>query len=95
MTEPNTQTNEAEQMLLFDCDERHPNHWSLHWGGMPELVQEDLTSARKLIVHFRSEEDVQAFAELIQQEISARQPSLWFPAMANRVASDKRWQGTK
>ena len=63
--------------------------------GMPELLQEDLSSFRKIFVHFRSDEDVAAFAALIGQQITPKQPSLWYPEMHHRIASNKRWIGTK
>lgn len=58
---------------------------------MPEFVMEDQTSDRKLVVHFRNSEDVQKFAELIEQDISPKQQSLWYPYMPPRKYSDKRY----
>lgn len=49
------------------------------WVGMPEFVNDDLTSYRKIIVHFRSDEDVAEFARLIGQRISDKTKSIWFP----------------
>lgn len=51
---------------------------------MPEFVQEDLTSHRKIVVHFRNDEDVAAFAELLQQDITPKQKALWYPPMEPR-----------
>lgn len=63
--------------------------WKEEWKDMPEFVQEDLTSYRKIFVHFRNDEDVQKFAELINQRITPKQKSLWFPYMAPRRYADK------
>jgi hypothetical protein len=68
--------------------------WKEEWKDMPEFEQEDLTSYRKIIVHFRNEEDVQAFAELIGQKITPKQKALWYPYMpprryANKIYVDK------
>lgn len=51
------------------------------WQGMPEFTNEDITSHRRLIVHFRSDEDVAAFAKLVGQahRIHERTKSIWFP----------------
>lgn len=57
---------------------------SEHWVGMPEFIQRDLTSYRKVIVHFRSDEDVGKFSELIGQKITLRQKALWYPYMPPR-----------
>ena len=47
------------------------------WDGMPEFVMEDQSSKRKVVVHFRNEEDVQKFAKLMDQTITPKQKSLW------------------
>lgn len=61
------------------------------WKGMPEFEMEDLTSKRKLILHFRSEDDVEKFATLIGQDITAKQASLWYPYMPPRTIADKHY----
>jgi len=45
---------------LFD----EPFDWMEEWKDMPEYINEDLSSKRQIIVHFRNDEDVQEFAEL-------------------------------
>lgn len=74
---------------LFDDFE---NDWQKEWKGMPEFVQEDLTSHRKIIVHFRNNEDVKRFAELLGQKITPKQPSLWFPEMQPRRYAHLRYE---
>jgi hypothetical protein len=54
------------------------------WVGMPEFKSQDQTSHRKIIVHFRNDEDVEKFAELMGQKITRKQPSLWYPYMPPR-----------
>jgi hypothetical protein len=66
--------------------------WQEHWQDMPEFVQEDLRSFRKIVVHFRNQEDVDAFAELIGQTLSPKQPSTWFPKQEHRKASHLRYE---
>lgn len=51
------------------------------WRGMPEYQQADLTSARKIIVHFTREADVVNFAALVKQRISDRTRFIWYPAV--------------
>jgi len=68
------------------------NKQNKEWQGMPEFHQEDLSSKRKIIVHFRSDEDVQTFSELVGQKITPKQPSLWFPYMPPRKASHLIYQ---
>jgi hypothetical protein len=73
---------------LFDDFE---NEWQKEWKDMPEFIQEDLTSFRKIIIHFRNNEDVKEFAELLGIKITPKQPSLWFPEMPIRRASHLRY----
>jgi len=49
------------------------------WNGMPEFENEDQGSFRKLVVHFKSQEDVDAFAELLGQKVFPRAQYIWFP----------------
>lgn len=49
------------------------------WSGMPEYENEDLSSHRKVIVHFANEDDAQAFARLIGQELTDKTKVIWFP----------------
>lgn len=49
------------------------------WQGMPEFEQEDLTAYRSIHVHFKNTEHVQAFAELIGQDLSEKTRSVWYP----------------
>lgn len=65
--------------------------WKEEWKDMPEFHQEDLTSKRKIVIHFRNDEDVEEFAKLINQEITPKQKSTWFPYMAPRKASHLRY----
>ena len=65
--------------------------WKEEWKGMPEFIQEDLTSFRKIIVHFKCQEDVDTFAKLIGQKITPKSPSLWYPKYEIRRYADKRY----
>lgn len=65
--------------------------WRDHWRGMPEFVQEDLRSARQIIVHFRSDDDARKFAEIIGQRITPKQKSIWFPELVMRRKAHLRY----
>ncbi len=45
---------------------------------MPEYTQEDV-SGRPIIVRFKNDEDVQAFAKLIGQTITEKTKFIWYP----------------
>ena len=79
-----------EQNLLFE-DLVFKEPWEDDWQDMPEFIQEDLSSYRKIIVHFRNSEDVKKFSKLIGQAITPKQPSLWYPEMKHRITTDKEY----
>ena len=65
-------------------------NWKNEWQDMPEFEMEDLSSFRKIVVHFRNQEDIDKFAELIGQKIT-KAPSLWYPEWKKRRYADKRY----
>lgn len=69
--------SEPEQNLLFDI----PPDWSEKWKGMPGYDHVDQESARDLILHFRNDADIQAFAELTGQKITDQTKSMWYPPL--------------
>lgn len=56
-----------------------PDNPNEHWQGMPAFEQEDLTSFRSIHLHFKTQEDIDTFAELIGQKIGEKTRSLWYP----------------
>ena len=44
--------------------------WKKEWQDMPEFKMKDLTSFRKIVVHFRNQKDIDDFAKLIKQKIT-------------------------
>jgi len=68
-----------KQLGMFDTGE----WWADHWQGMPEFVQEDLQPEQTLLVHFKSEEDRLAFAELVNQKITHATKYIWYPEVKN------------
>jgi len=73
-----------EQNSLFEnLDESFRDEWV----NMPEYVQEDLTPYRVINVRFKNENDVALFEKLMQQKITEKQKTLWFPFAEPRRAS--------
>jgi hypothetical protein len=54
------------------------------WKGMPEFVQEDQRPFQKIIVNFKTKEDVDAFSKLIGHKLSYRADTIWFPFRPNQ-----------
>lgn len=70
-------TQNNNQLSFVDHDE----WWKEHWMGMPEFNQDDTKPWKSIHVHFRSYDDLQAFAELIGQRMTANTPFVWYPLM--------------
>ena len=74
-----------------DDDATHPNHWSKHWIGMPEYVQKTKETYKTLYVHFRNAEDYEAFAKVIDQALTEKTKSIWYPALTRDANALMRW----
>ena len=57
-------------------------------AGTAEDTNEDLTSEFKAHVHFRNEDDLQAFEELVGQTIPRNTWAIWYPEAERLDASD-------
>lgn len=65
--------------------------WEKEWVGMPEFVQEDLLPKFSVKVNFETEADMYAFAKLVNQKITFKTQSIWFPKADIATAADKLW----
>lgn len=79
----------AEFLGIDDSDDEVL--WRKHWIGMPEFVQENNESYKKIYVHFRNEEDYQEFAKLVDQKMTEKTKSIWYPAADFGKNSLCRW----
>lgn len=61
------------------------------WEGMPEFNQKDATSFRHIIVHFDNQEHVDQFAALIDQNLTDKTKSIWFPPQEKMDTESKRY----
>lgn len=61
------------------------------WDGMPEFIQEKKEEYSKIIVRFKSEEDLQNFAQLIGQTLTNKTKSIWHPFKSHWGACQKMW----
>jgi len=64
------------------------------WTGMPEFDQQDITAFRTIKIHFKSQADVDAFAERIGQQVHEKTKYLWFPP-EERVREPEVFTGTE
>jgi hypothetical protein len=61
------------------------------WEGMPEFEHEDQTSAFKAHVHFRNEDDLKAFEELVGQKVPRDRWAIWYPPAEIERYADKSY----
>lgn len=60
------------------------------WRGMPAFEQPHALGVKALIVHFANYDDLQAFAELVEQTITKQTKYIWYPAQRNLDAKQYR-----
>lgn len=61
------------------------------WKGMPEFEQEDKTAYQSIHIHFKNQDAVEEFSRLINQTITDKTRSLWFPYIEIERYADKRY----
>lgn len=71
----------------FDLDFENMNPYE-EWKDMPEFSQEDEEGCQKIVVHFKKIEDVKEFSSLINQKITEKTKSIWFPEQKSEKLKD-------
>lgn len=79
-----------DQGALFDKQDFAT--WRNEWRGMPEFLMEDLAPYNSITLHFPSRQAMVDFAALVEQTITSRTKSVWFPNLEITRFSDKRYQ---
>lgn len=64
---------------------------SNEWEGMPEFSHRDLESKFKVTVHFKTEEDLLEFGRRMDQSVTPKTRSMWFPPDEVGTIADKRY----
>ena len=76
-----------DQEVLFGEQEA----WREEWQGMPEFEQKNLLPEYSVRINFSSYEDMQNFASMIGQTISAKTQSIWYPKQMREDLARKRY----
>jgi hypothetical protein len=61
------------------------------WVDMPEFVQESKPPFAKIIFRFDSQEDLDEFSKLIDQKLTPKTKSAWYPELERGKNAAKRW----
>lgn len=62
--------------------------WKQHWKDMPIYIHNDISPCKSLKIHFRDFSDVADFSKLINQKITEKTKSLWFPKLNKLEITD-------
>jgi len=73
--------------------DKTPQWWEPYWQGMPEFISEDQSPLCTIRVHFEKQEDIDAFALLVNQKIGELTKYIWCPKAEKQKVSDLRWVG--
>lgn len=74
---------------LFDKSEH--DWFGEAWNGMPEFSHEDLTPHSTLLVHFKNEEDRKEFAKFVEQKLTYKTKSIWYPEPEKQTFTQFRY----
>jgi len=71
--------------------------WQSEWSaaGMPEFEQADDRPFKSLKVHLGSQEDVERFATLVAQKITAQTRYIWYPFKEKNCLVNKSYVATE
>ncbi len=61
--------------------------WEEEWQNMPEFVQEQVKAYSTIKVWFVSEQDMQDFSKVIDQNLTESTKSIWYPKLKSVSAN--------
>jgi len=61
------------------------------WKDMPEFINENKMGVKTLIVHFKTQDNVDDFARLIQQTLKPTTKYIWFPKLIHDKPKELRY----
>lgn len=64
------------------------------WKGMPEFQNDGKEPFKQLLVSFMTEEDYKTFQTLINQVLTNKTRSIWFPEREQKTLLNKFWIDT-
>ena len=75
---------------IFEFNDQDDSH-ETEWRGMPEFNQPDNLAYKQVIISFEDDAGIEAFAKLINQNITKKTKSVWFPAREKNRVADLFW----
>lgn len=77
--------------IINEIKDQTQEPWEKEWKGMPEFKQLDMEPWKSVVVQFESEKDMLEFGRLVNQKITFKTPSIWFPKVDPTPAINKLW----
>ena len=84
----------AETGLVAEVDDSlltREEFFKKYWKGMPTFDQNDNPPWKQIYVNFRNKEDYEAFAKLVEQDLTDKSKSIWYPKLDIEENSLHRW----
>lgn len=79
-----------EDDFLFETDDESAEK---EWFDMPEFIQEEQAPYAYIIVKIDSQKNLEKFAKLMEQDISQKTKSIWYPKLVKNVIFNQRYVG--
>ncbi len=67
------------------------NNWKDEWVDMPEYSNKEIKPYKSLKIHFRNKEDYDFFATLVEQNLTEKTKSLWYPKLIRGINGKLRY----
>ena len=74
---------------VFEFDES--DEYETEWRGMPAFNQPDNSAFRQIIISFDDQAGVDKFQTMVDQHITSKTKSIWYPARPKNNVVDLFW----
>ena len=76
----------------FFAKEETPADWEKHWRDMPEFKQRRHNECYcELTVRVRTKEDLEDLAKLVDQELTGKTKTIWYPKLIRERVLHKKY----
>ena len=70
---------------------KEEDFWEKEWKDMPSFSMKPEIPLHTIKLHFKTEQDMINFSELIDQEVKKSKENYWFPKLNRCAVSDKKY----
>jgi hypothetical protein len=86
MSQDSPQSNKESILELFE----NTQEWKNEWIDMPEFIQEKSDKPyTQITIRFKNQNDLKEFSKLIEQNLTKKTKSIWFPQIERGLSADK------